>query len=133
MPRPVSRQSTFSRQGEACLAPTTCLRYIEQHGMSSLEGEAMAGVIAGESAAYGAVPAPYAPSWVDRVTDWVRGLRVPYWLVYLVPALLLFALITVIKWEDGSYAAAYAAGNKAGLFKLGPIFIYPFHAVPELV
>jgi hypothetical protein len=93
----------------------------------------MAGVIAGEAAAYGAVPAPYAPGWVDRVTDWVRGLRVPYWLVYLVPALLLFALITVIKWEDGSYAAAYAAGNKAGLFKIGPIYIYPFHAVPELV
>ena len=93
----------------------------------------MAGVIASESAVYETVPAPYAPSWVDRVTDWVRGLRVPYWIMYLIPALVLFIITTVIKWEDGSYAAAYAAGNKEGLFKLGPIYIYPFHAVPELV
>ena len=26
-----------------------------------------------------------------------------------------------------------AAGNRAGLFKIGPFFLYSFHAVPELV
>lgn len=92
----------------------------------------MAGVIAGDAAVYETVPAPYAPSWVDRLTDWVRRLPVPYWIVYLIPALLLFILTTVIKWEDGSYAAAYAAGTP-GLYKFGPVYIYPFHAVPELV
>jgi hypothetical protein len=93
----------------------------------------MATAIASDAAVYETVPAPYAPSWVDRVTGWVRRLPIPYWLVYLTPAILLFIITTVIKWGDGSYAAAYAAGNKEGLFKIGPIYLYPFHAVPELV
>jgi len=93
----------------------------------------MEGVIASDAAVYETVPAPYAPSWVDRLTDWVRRLPVPYWIVYLIPALLLFALTTIIKWEDGSYAAAYAAGKTEGLYKFGPFYFYPFHAVPELV
>jgi hypothetical protein len=93
----------------------------------------MARAIAGEAAVYETAPAPYAPSWVDHVTDWVRALPVPSWIVYLAPALVLYAITTVIKWEDGSYAAAYAAGNTEGLYKIGPIYLYPFHAVPELV
>ncbi|MEO8285750.1 MAG: hypothetical protein ABI670_04895 [Chloroflexota bacterium] len=93
----------------------------------------MAEVMATGSPVYETVPALYSPSWVDRVTDWVRKLPVPYWLVYLMPALLLFIITTIIKWEDGSYAAEYAAGNKDGLFRIGSVYIYPFHAVPELV
>src|SRR5947209_614722 len=93
----------------------------------------MENAIATDVPLYETVPAPYAPSWVDRVTDWVRALPVPAWVVYLAPALILFFVTTVIKWEDGSYAAAYAAGNKEGLFKFGSVFIYPFHAIPELV
>lgn len=93
----------------------------------------MAGVITGEAAVYETAPVPYEPSWVDRITDRVRALPVPAWIAYLVPAVILFIITTIIKWEDGSYAAAYEAGNKAGIIKLGPIYIYPFHAVPELV
>ncbi|MEO5950908.1 MAG: hypothetical protein ABIQ44_00390, partial [Chloroflexia bacterium] len=76
---------------------------------------------------------PYAPSWADRVTDWVRGLRIDYPVVYIIPALLLFGLTTLIKWWDGSYQSAYEAGGQAGLYKFGPLLVYPFHAVPELV
>ena len=76
---------------------------------------------------------PYAPSWVDRVTDWVRGLRLHYPIVYLVPVVVLFGITTAIKWADGSYQAAYEAGNHAGLYKFGPFYFYPFHVVPELV
>jgi hypothetical protein len=83
--------------------------------------------------ATGAGPYPYPPSWVDRVTDWVRSLPVPYWLVYLIPAVVLFAAMTVVNLSDGTYSATYAAGNTAGLYKIGPFFIYPFHAVPEFV
>jgi hypothetical protein len=93
----------------------------------------MAKAMATDVAVYETAKAPYAPSWVDRITDRVRTLPVPSWIVYLVPALVLFGITTIIKWEDGSYAAAYAEGNKAGLFKFGPVYIYPFHAVPELV
>ena len=76
---------------------------------------------------------PYAPSWVDRVTDWVRGLPLHYPVVYLIPVVVLFGITTSIKWADGSYQAAYEAGNHEGLFKFGPFFFYPFHAIPELV
>lgn len=93
----------------------------------------MAGVIATDSPVYETWQAPYAPGWVDRVTDWVRTLRVPYWIIYMIPVLLLFTVTTVIKWGDGSYEAAYKAGNTGGLFKLGPFYIYPFHAIPEFV
>ncbi len=93
----------------------------------------MAEAIAKDVTVYETVKAPYAPSWVDRITDRVRALPVPSWVVYIAPALILFGITTVIKWGDGSYATAYAEGNKAGLFKFGPIYIYPFHAVPELV
>lgn len=75
----------------------------------------------------------YEPSWADRVTDWVRGLRIDYPVAYAIPALLLFALTTAIKWWDGSYQAAYEAGGQAGLYKVGPFFFYPFHAIPEFV
>ncbi|MGH7425775.1 MAG: hypothetical protein ACREJP_06375, partial [Candidatus Methylomirabilales bacterium] len=26
---------------------------------------------------------PYPPSWVDRLTDWVERLPIPWWLFYL--------------------------------------------------
>ena len=47
---------------------------------------------------------PYAPGWVDRLTAWVERLPLPSWLVYLIPAVALFALITGIKWWDGTNA-----------------------------
>jgi hypothetical protein len=93
----------------------------------------MAKAIATDVAVYETAKVPYASSWVDRITDRVRALPVPSWIVYLAPALILFVITTVIKWEDGSYATAYAEGNKVGLFKFGAVYIYPFHAVPELV
>ena len=31
----------------------------------------------------------YTPSWVDRFTDWVERLPIPWWLTYLVVGLLL--------------------------------------------
>ena len=46
---------------------------------------------------------PYAPSFADRITDWVRRLPMPSWLFYTVLALGLFLLYAVIKWTDGSY------------------------------
>jgi hypothetical protein len=46
---------------------------------------------------------PYQPSWVDRVTDWVRGLPGPSWAFYLGLWLVLFSIETVVKWADGAY------------------------------
>ncbi len=44
----------------------------------------------------------YSPSWVDRLTDWVERQTLPSWVIYLVPALGLFALIAVVEWWDNT-------------------------------
>lgn len=46
---------------------------------------------------------PYAPGWLDRLTDGVRRIPVPFPLVYLVIGLVLGLIRTVIGWVDGSY------------------------------
>jgi hypothetical protein len=46
---------------------------------------------------------PYPPSWVDRVTDWVRGLPIPAWLFYLMLGVASALLETIVKWIDGTY------------------------------
>jgi hypothetical protein len=46
---------------------------------------------------------PYPPSWVDRFTDWVEELPVPYWLFYLALGLVLAFVETVVQWHGGSY------------------------------
>jgi hypothetical protein len=45
----------------------------------------------------------YSPSFVDRFTDWVRGLPIPSWLFYPALALALVLLHASIKWIDGSF------------------------------
>ncbi len=45
----------------------------------------------------------YAPSWVDRFTDWVRLLPVPAWSFYLVVGLALSLTRTIAAWSDNSY------------------------------
>jgi len=48
---------------------------------------------------------PYPPSWVDRLTDWVDRLPIPWWLFYLLLALVLCSSIGVALWMSGVYAA----------------------------
>lgn len=45
----------------------------------------------------------YAPSWADRLTDWVRQLPIPSQLFYLGLALVLILLSAAAKWSDGTY------------------------------
>lgn len=60
---------------------------------------------------------PYLPSWVDWVTDRVKQLPIPVWLLYLVLGLALVLLHAAIKWSEGAYPA--------GTF-------FPFHLVLNL-
>ena len=46
---------------------------------------------------------PYAPGWLDLLTDGVRRLPLPYPLVYLLAGIVLAAVRTAIGWIDGSY------------------------------
>jgi hypothetical protein len=46
---------------------------------------------------------PYPPSWVDRFTDWVERLPIPWWLFYLTVGLLLEAIQAYILWSGGVF------------------------------
>ena len=61
-----------------------------------------------------AEPAPYPPSWVDRIIDWVRALPGPSWLFYLALGATLVLSEFAVKWLDGTYPVGA---------------INPFHAV----
>ncbi len=56
----------------------------------------------------------YTPSWVDQFTGRIDRLPLPNWAFYLALWLLLFAVETLIHWNDGSYP---------------PGVFYPFHLV----
>ncbi|MEA2573812.1 MAG: hypothetical protein QOH93_1110 [Chloroflexia bacterium] len=45
---------------------------------------------------------PYNPSFVDRITDWVRRLPAPSWIFYAAIGLALIVLSSATKWIDGS-------------------------------
>ncbi len=47
---------------------------------------------------------PYPPSWVDRFTDRVDRLPIPWWSFYLIVGLLLEVLQVTILWRDGIFA-----------------------------
>jgi len=46
---------------------------------------------------------PYPPSWVDRFTDWVDRLPIPWWSFYLIAALLLEVIQVTILWREGIF------------------------------
>ena len=48
---------------------------------------------------------PYPPSWVDRFTDWVERLPIPWWLFYLIVGLLLEAFQVYVLWSGGVFKA----------------------------
>jgi hypothetical protein len=78
----------------------------------------MANVAATRTTQAGEAHVPYPPGWVDRLVAWVERLALPAWLVYLVPAVALFAFINAVKWWDGT--------NPVGVF-------VPHFALPPLV
>jgi hypothetical protein len=48
-------------------------------------------------------PAPYPPSWVDRLTSWVDRLPGPAWLAYAVLAAFLCLATLGVQWMAGTY------------------------------
>jgi hypothetical protein len=46
---------------------------------------------------------PYPPSWVDRLTDWVERLPIPWWLFYVLLAAVLCGLVALGLWRAGVY------------------------------
>ena len=46
---------------------------------------------------------PYPASWVDRFSDWVERLPIPWWLFYLTVGLLLEAIQAYILWSGGVF------------------------------
>jgi hypothetical protein len=48
---------------------------------------------------------PYPPSWVDRLTDWVERLPIPWWLFYVLLAMVLSGGVALGLRASGVYAA----------------------------
>jgi hypothetical protein len=48
---------------------------------------------------------PYPPSWVDRFTDWLERLPLPWWLFYLVVGLLLETVQIYVLWSGSVFDA----------------------------
>jgi hypothetical protein len=48
---------------------------------------------------------PYPPSWVDRFTDWLERLPLPWWLFYLVVGLLLETVQIYVLWRGSVFDA----------------------------
>ncbi len=72
---------------------------------------------------------PYAPSWLDRLTDAVRRIPVPFPLVYLVLGILLALVRTAIGWADGSYPFGTFFGIHV-LDGLNPVyFLFAIHFI----
>ncbi len=53
----------------------------------------------------GAIVPPYPPSFVDRFTDWVDRLPIPWWLFYVLLALAYCGAIALALRQTGVYAA----------------------------
>jgi hypothetical protein len=69
--------------------------------------------------------APYPPSWLDRIQDWLKRLPVPLWTSYLIAALALSLLGHVLRWLDGSLPPGSLEVNQlaGGFF---PIYFFGF-------
>ncbi len=48
---------------------------------------------------------PYPPSWIDRFTDWVDRMPIPWWLFYVLLAVVLCGAVALVLWQTGVYAA----------------------------
>jgi hypothetical protein len=60
---------------------------------------------------------PYPPSWIDRVTDWVRQLPIPAWSFYLALGIAMLVADAALNRSNGSYLASDS---------------FPFHLVASL-
>ena len=49
--------------------------------------------------------APYPQSWIDRLTDWVERLPIPWWSFYILLALGLSGAVALPLWQAGVYAS----------------------------
>ena len=73
-------------------------------------------------------PAPYNPSWVDRLTGAIERLPMPYWLVYLVLFVVEVAIVHAVAWVDG-WVPPFQFEPFAALFPIwlwGPLAIMTY-------
>lgn len=72
---------------------------------------------------------PYPPSWFDRLADWVERLPIPWWLFYVLLAILLSGAVAVGLWLSGVYAAVGFHPMQVWLPTLGAYLLGLTHAL----
>ncbi|HEX8231549.1 MAG TPA: hypothetical protein VF826_19890 [Chloroflexia bacterium] len=80
---------------------------------TSAEIEAASGA---QTQAVGAAPLPYAPSWVDSVTAWVRTLPVPGWVFYL--AVIILSAVILLPLDALSPEIVLSSASAVYVFAL---------------
>jgi hypothetical protein len=70
---------------------------------------------------------PYAPGWINHVTAFVDRLGPPFWFVYFVLWLILYTILTVLRWHDGVYPMGTLSISDVVLTGTGIFFIALVH------
>jgi hypothetical protein len=74
---------------------------------------------------------PYAPSWIDRLTDWVRARPLPPWLTYLLLGVALALIEMAIKWSDGTYPVGTIDYYHLAVAATGPTILTLLHYLDD--
>jgi hypothetical protein len=77
-------------------------------------------------------PRPYTPSWVDRLTGWVKRLPGSSWSYYLGIGLVVFLLQTAVLWAEGALPISSTVHRVHGFWAgATALFLVLFHYLDE--
>jgi hypothetical protein len=79
------------------------------------------------------IPDAFSPSWVNRITDLVGRIPIPFWLFYLISWLLLNVIVALLRWGEGVNPPGTIAAYDLVLNGTGVFFIALMHYLDKWV
>lgn len=73
----------------------------------------------------------YQPSWVNRLINFVTGLRVPSAVFYLITWAIFFIILTVLRWNEGIYHSRTLNPSDLVMSATGIFFIALIHYLDQ--
>ena len=74
---------------------------------------------------------PYAPSWVDRITQLVDNLKIPFLLFYFLVWLVFLSILVALRWSDHIHPLGVIAPSDIVMGGTGIFFIALIHYLDE--
>ena len=68
-------------------------------------------------------PTPYNPSWINRSIHFVAGLKVPSPVFYFIVWFIFYAILTLLRWNDGVYPTGTLNASDLVMSATGMFFI----------